>query len=161
MSLSSQAQDLNKQIFDATRNLNILINECDRKTLVNFEEFKPTFDNFYRDYKVNEEKLAALQAIPMDYHITIVLGTWCGDSKYWVPNFLKLTDAIGIPEKQLKFVTVDGSKKTENGLLDGLNILKVPTFIVYNKENQEMGRIIEGPQDTLEAELLTILTPKK
>ncbi len=157
MSFTSNAQNMNKQVHDKLRNTNILLNECDRNTLVNFEEFKTTYDNFYRDYKVDDSLLIELKKVPLTYHIVIVLGTWCGDSKYWVPNFLKVMDQIGLPEKSLKFIAADGNKKAEHNLIDNLNILKVPTFIIYDKNNKELGRIIEGPQETLEIELLKIL----
>ncbi|RZL16325.1 MAG: thioredoxin, partial [Pedobacter sp.] len=93
--------------------------------------------------------------------IKIVLGTWCGDSKVNVPNFFKVLDALQFKEKNTEIIAVDGNKKAENGIIDGLNITNVPTFIVFDKKGNELGRIVEHPKTTLEADLLAIVKKKK
>jgi thiol-disulfide isomerase/thioredoxin len=40
--------------------------------------------------------------------MTIVLGSWCGDSKFQVPNFLKIMDAVKFDGDKLSFIAVDG-----------------------------------------------------
>ncbi len=92
--------------------------------------------------------------------ITIVLGSWCGDSKYQVPNFLKLADALKLSEKDITFIAVDGAKKAENGLIDKMKIERVPTFIFTDKKGAEVGRITERPHETLEKDMLIALAAK-
>lgn len=157
--INASAQKMNKKIEDPTRNKTVLINNCTREGLVSFPEMKASYDVEYPAYQLDSLSIDTLKPLIKDKKVTLVLGTWCGDSKYQVPHFFKITDALGIPEKDINIICVDGVKKAENGLLDGLDIQRVPTFIFY-EEGKEIGRIIERPLATLEKDMLTILTKK-
>ena len=159
--MSLSAQELNKKIHDVAHNQNILINACTREGVANFPEFKEMFDPLYSSYTPDSTIIAKLKPFIGKTHIKIVLGTWCGDSKVYVPQFFKILDGLSFPAKSVEIIAVDGYKKAENGIIDSLNILQVPTFIVYNKENKEIGRIIEHPKATLEADLFGILKGKE
>ena len=92
------------------------------------------------------------------------MGTWCGDSKREVPKFYKVLEAANFSENKLRVVGLNnGSKQYKqgpNGEEKGLNIHRVPTFIVYNKKGKEVGRIVEHPVESLEADLLKICQGK-
>ena len=77
-----------------------------------------------------------------------------------VPNIFKVLDNLQFKEKNVEIIAVDGAKKAENGIIDGLNIQRVPTFIVYDKKGKELGRIVEHPKTTLEGDLLAIYQKK-
>jgi thiol-disulfide isomerase/thioredoxin len=158
--ITASAQKMNKKIEDSIKNREILINLCSREGLVNFPEMKERYDEEYPAYMPDSTVIDSLKLLVKDQKITVVLGTWCGDSKLQVPHFLKIIDELGIPEERLKFISVDGSKKAEDGILKGLNIQRVPTFIFYDKEKKEIGRIIESPENTLEEDMLQILKEK-
>lgn len=155
------AQDLNKTIEDTTKHKQVLLNKCTREGLVNFPEFKESYDFNYGYYKTDSNTLKNVVKLLTDKKIIIVLGTWCDDSKYQVSNFLKIMDVLKVSETQLTFIAVDGNKKAENGLIDNLNITQVPTFIFTNKKGVEIGRITETPKETLEKDLLKILSAPK
>jgi len=155
---TANAQKMNKKIEDPTKNRAILINHCTREALVNFPEIKERYDVEYPAYKPDSITVDSLRPLVKDQKITIVLGTWCGDSKLQVPHFFKILDALGIPEKNITLICVDGLKKAENGLIDSLDIQRVPTFIFYNKDKKETGRIIESPHASLEKDMLLILS---
>ena len=91
--------------------------------------------------------------------VEIYLGTWCGDSKKWVPRFIKLWDVLGLDRSQLKLITLyDGSEKYKQGPKGeeiGKNIHRVPTFIFKN-EGREYARIVESPSNDLETDLAQI-----
>lgn len=157
LGLQATAQDLNKKMQDTYRNKEIMINNCTRESVCNFPEFKSMYDTMYESYAPDSATLLALKPLTDGLKVTIVMGTWCGDSKLQVPHFYKLTDQLGITEKDLTLICVDGQKKAENGLIDNLDIQRVPTFIFY-KEGKELGRIVESPRDTLEKDALDILT---
>jgi hypothetical protein len=73
-----------------------------------------------------------------------------------VPRFLKILDTTDYPEENLLMIAVD-SKKQASGLdITAYDIERVPTFIIY-KEGKEIGRIIETPVQSLEADLQKIL----
>lgn len=159
--MTVSAQELNKKIHDETHNKEILINTCTRAGITTFPEFKEMFDPLYASYAPDSTMVTEIKPLLKNTHIKIIFGTWCGDSKVYVPHFFKLLDAADYSGKNVDIIAVDGHKKAENGLVDSLDIQRVPTFIVYNEKNKELGRIIEHPTTTLEADLLDILKRKK
>ena len=158
-SIQAGAQELNKKKQDPSHNKEVMINTCTRAGIMEFPEFKTMYDAIYPDYKPDSVALTALMPFVQTTTITVVMGTWCGDSKLQVPHFYKIVDALGIPEKNITLICVDGDKKAENGLIDNLNIERVPTFI-FSREGKELGRIIESPRKSLEQDMLAILTKK-
>ncbi len=159
--LSAKGQEINKKLEDQIKHKQIMLNQCSREGLVSFPEFKDSYDAFYESYAVDSTSIVQLKKLMKDKKVKVVLGTWCGDSKLQVPHFLKITDALKVSENDVTFIAVDGAKAAEEGLLDGLNIERVPTFIITDQKGQEIGRIVETPKKTLELDLLEILTPKK
>ena len=159
--LSAQGQEINKKLEDQIKHKQIMLNQCSREGLVTFPEFKDSYDANYENYKVDSTSLTQLAKLMQDNKVKVVLGTWCGDSKFQVPNFLKITDALKMDEANVSFIAVNGAKEAENGLLTGLNIQRVPTFIITDKKGKEIGRIVENPTKSLELDLLDILAPKK
>jgi len=117
------------------------------------------YDSQYPSYTPDSTTVSKLKTLASDLKVTIVLGTWCGDSKLQVPHFFKVMDEVGIKEKDVTLICVDGHKKAQNGSIDNLNIQRVPTFI-FTKKGKELGRIIESPKDTLEQDFLAIISSK-
>ena len=89
--MNAGAQELNKKIEDPNRHKQVMLNNCTREGLVTFPEFKASYDANYANYKTDSTSLEELGKLIKGKKVTIVLGTWCGDSKYQVPNFLKIT----------------------------------------------------------------------
>lgn len=158
LGLNTSAQTMNKKVYDTGNQKDILINHCTRDGITNFADFKSAYDIFYADYKPDTALLPLLKEKLANKHITIVLGTWCDDSKLQVSHFLKIADAISLPDGTLSFIAVNGQKKAENNLIDTLKIERVPTFIVTDAKKHELGRIVEVPRVSLEKDLLEILS---
>jgi thiol-disulfide isomerase/thioredoxin len=89
--------------------------------------------------------------------IKVVMGTWCPDSRREVPRFMKVLDIWQFPASQVTLIGVDNAKLSPVGEYNKLDIVRVPTFIIY-KNNIEMGRIIENPVTSLEQDIVNILT---
>jgi thioredoxin-related protein len=157
ITMYSSAQEINKKILDKTHNKEILINHCTRAGLISFPEFKEMYNPLYESYSPDAVTMIELKKLIKKQKIKIILGTWCSDSKVNVPNFYKILDALKFKEKNIEIIAVDGLKKAENGIIDNLDIVSVPTFIFYDKNGVEIGRIIEHPKKTLEADFLAIL----
>ncbi|OOG77661.1 hypothetical protein [Algoriphagus sp. A40] len=91
--------------------------------------------------------------------VEIYIGTWCGDSKRWVPQFVKLWNELGLDENQLKFTALyDGEEKYKQGPNaeeKGKQIHRVPTFI-FKSEGKEYARMVEYPRNDLEKDLAQI-----
>ncbi|WP_316849400.1 TlpA family protein disulfide reductase [Pedobacter agri] len=160
IAMNVSAQEVNKKIHDQARNKDVLINVCTREGITTFPEFKEMYDPLYAAYVPDAATMIELKKLVKKEKIKIVFGTWCGDSKVNVPNFFKVLDNLQFKEKNVEIIAVDGAKKAENGIIDGLNIQRVPTFIVYDKKGKELGRIVEHPKTTLEGDLLAIYQKK-
>ncbi|MCK6615810.1 MAG: thioredoxin family protein [Ignavibacteriaceae bacterium] len=150
-----QGQEMNKLIVDERTEKPMLIGLC------NYEAFTDTnfgwwYESGYRDYEINESAIDDLNPDPEEITITVVLGTWCGDSRREFPHFAKLMDLIGFPRKNITIIAVNRSKVAEGDEVAALDIQFVPTFIVYRNGN-EIGRIIESPALSLEEDLAAIL----
>ncbi|MCX3266410.1 MAG: thioredoxin family protein [Pedobacter agri] len=160
IAMNVSAQEVNKKIHDQARNKDVLINVCTREGITSFPEFKEMYDPLYAAYVPDAATMIELKKLVKKEKIKIVFGTWCGDSKVNVPNFFKVLDNLQFKEKNVEIIAVDGAKKAENGIIDGLNIQRVPTFIVFDKKGKELGRIVEHPKTTLEGDLLAIYQKK-
>jgi hypothetical protein len=152
--MNAGAQELNKKIEDPNRHKQVLLNQCSREGITSFAEFKESYDANYAAYKIDSSTLDHLKSVLNGKEITIVLGTWCGDSKLQVSNFLKIMDAVNFDQTKIKYIAVDGTKHAENGLIDNLKITNVPTFIFTDKKGKELTRITESPKETLEKDML-------
>ena len=74
-----------------------------------------------------------------------------------IPRFYRLLDELKFPDEQVTLINVDRKKNGLEVNVDDLSIELVPTFIIYSG-SKEVGRIIESPNETLEKDLLKILT---
>jgi thiol-disulfide isomerase/thioredoxin len=161
LAMNVGAQELNKKIEDPSRHKQVMLNQCTREAITSFAEFKESYDPNYASYKPDSTSLDELGKLLKGKKVTIVLGTWCGDSKFQVPHFLKIMDALKFDGDKISFIAVDGTKHAENGLIDNLKITNVPTFIFTDKKGTEIARITERPQETLEKDMLKVLAVAK
>ena len=147
---------LNKIIGDSYSGMPMLIGQCNR------EAFKDTSFNWwwmseYNFYNIDSASLKEIKNNLKGVDIKIVMGTWCSDSRREVPRFFKILDSVNYPSDKVKIICVDEDKKTNGDELNNLKIELVPT-IIFSKDGNELGRIIESPHDTLEKDMIKILT---
>jgi thiol-disulfide isomerase/thioredoxin len=113
------------------------------------------FQDGKRKYQPDDNTVRALLPYAPQLHFVVVMGTWCADSRKHVPPFYRLMGALHIPEERIELIGVDREKQSSVDLSQ-LNIEYVPTFVVLYK-GKELGRIIENPRISLEADLLQLL----
>ena len=124
------------------------------------EPFNTWYKSNYADYKVDDSLVDELKSLTKDIEIKTFMGTWCEDSQRETPNFYKLLDAIHFNEKNHTLITVSREKTTPQQFEKDLNITNVPTFIFY-KDGKEINRIVEYPIETLEKDMVNILSGKQ
>lgn len=112
--------------------------------------------NLNESYHPMSNNIEILKMKIAEVNFLVYLGTWCGDSKRQVPNFIKILKDSDYPLNTLQFRMVDKSKKDKAGLAVTDSIRLVPTFIVY-REGKEIGRIVETPKTTIEQDLVEII----
>lgn len=119
-----------------------------------FQWFQENYESFVLD-ELKAKWKKSLKATQVD----IYLGTWCGDSKKWVPKFVKLWDELGLERERLNLIALyDGSEKYKqgpNGEEQGADIHRVPTF-VFKKNEKEYARIVESPNTDMVTDMAQI-----
>lgn len=133
-----------------------LIGIISRDNFLN-EPFSDWFIYNYDDYEVDEATAESLIPLLDGVSIKAFMGTWCGDSQEQTPVFYKVLDATNFNEENIELVAVNRAKKTPDNLQQPYNIERVPTFIFY-KNGKEIGRIVEYPRESIEADMLKILS---
>ena len=120
-----------------------------------FQWYRKNYDSFVPD----SASVSYLTSAAKDVRFIVFGGTWCGDTKRELPKFLKTMAAARIPESKIELYGVDRSKRSSDGLTDTFDIVSVPTFIVI-LDGKELGRIVEHPEESMEADLKAILQKK-
>ncbi len=116
------------------------------------------FDTAYAHYAPSEEYVGRLARMKDSVSITVVYGTWCGDSKKQLPHFFRVMDTVGFPPERITLIAVDRAMQLPPGIKKQYGITNVPTFILSYK-GMEVGRIIESPGTTIEEDLAAWLAP--
>lgn len=122
--------------------------------------FSPWFNYQYKSYKPNARVVGNIQKKLDKTHITLVFGSWCGDSKTQVGRFYKILHETGYNFNNVKLIAVDRALQVPGMSIRNLHIKRIPTFIVY-RHGKELGRIVESPKTTLEKDLQNILRKSK
>ncbi len=137
----------------------IVTGTFERSLLEQDPDFKSWFEFRYNEYEVDTTLLRDVIEDVQKIQYVVVAGTWCGDSKREIPHLLKILDNLHTARDRVRFYGVDRSKKSNDGSTDLFQIDRVPTIIVL-KDGKEIGRIVERPEETLEKDLVKILSPQ-
>ena len=109
------------------------------------------FNKYYNELKLPNKRLR-LKSKLKNSTVNIYLGTWCGDSKKWVPQFIKLWDELGLKRSELRLIALYNDEKryktSPDGVEQGQQIHRVPVFI-FKSNNVEYARIVESPKNDL------------
>lgn len=142
--------------IDEKKGNTMLIGKCTKE---DFQDtaFASWFNEEYEYYSPNINIIASDLFLDRVDKIIIVMGTWCSDSHREVPRFIKLMECINYPENQIEIIAVDRQKNAPGFDKELFDIKFVPTFIFYQGE-EELGRIIESPQISLEEDINEILS---
>ena len=123
-------------------------------------EIVPTWKSLLDNYRPNPDSVATLKNINEDTQLTVILGTWCHDSKDHVPRFLKAVQVANNKHLRVKLIALDRGFSKSTDKLQRYQITNTPTFIV-ERNGHELGRINETPAVPLvEDDLVAILNGK-
>lgn len=131
------------------------------KTGLTSENYNTWFSKNFDLYEPDQNIIDQLSRTLKDFTVQIFLGTWCGDSKREVPPFYAILEVCQFPQSQVEVIALSNKphmyKQSPNHEEKDLNIHRVPTFIIY-KNGIEVNRIVEFPVESLEKDLLNIVT---
>ena len=132
-----------------------------------WEAFDETLRRETTAYEPNPDLAAALAGYGGEARVLCVLGTWCSDSRREVPRFWKVLEAAGLYDLPVELIAVgpasdpaasawEAAHGVGVGVRERYGVQLVPTFIVYEGD-AELGRIVETPEISIEADLAGIL----
>jgi hypothetical protein len=120
-------------------------------------ETVPVWRSLMQSYTPDAAAVAALAKADEPATVTVVLGTWCGDSKNYVPKLLRSLHDARNPRLSVKLVGLASRFLDPMELIQDRKIINVPTVIV-ERGGKELGRIVETPAGrSVEADLAAIL----
>ena len=122
--------------------------------------FAEWFESQYAKYEPNRADIDKLREPIKGLSLEAYFGTWCGDSRRQIPRLLKVLDAAGFDETRLAMVGLSGRDmefKQSPGRPERKRLVhRTPTIVVL-RGGVEIGRIVETPATTLEADLLAMV----
>ena len=125
------------------------------KSIIQEHDAYTWFSKQYDKYQPMLEKIDTNALNETD--IVVFMGTWCHDSKREVPRMLRILDSAGVGTEQISLIGVDTNKAEPKGREKLYNLRNTPTLILL-KNGKEVGRIIERPNVSLEADLIGLTT---
>ena len=109
-----------------------------------------------------------LAAVAPGAEVTVLLGTWCSDSRREISRLWKALDGIGASAGggagsglpfTVSYVGVDEAKQQPAAAVAAAGLRYVPTLIV-RRGGREAGRIVESSPHGVEVDLLALLDGK-
>ena len=124
-------------------------------------ETVPVWRALMQNYEPNAAAVAQIKANDKDIAVTLAFGTWCPDSKNYIPKLIKALRAAGNDKIQIKLIGIDNQFREPVTTVQPRRITNVPTIIV-ERAGREIGRIVETPAaSTMEEDLASILQGKQ
>lgn len=136
----------------------ILVGKISYAQMVQYTE--AWFNKEYDFYRINEERLEKIKPLLKDKRVVLIMGTWCEDSQREVPGMMKILNQAGFNIAEMEIIAIDEDKRTKEGLENAYNLAYVPVLIFFEGE-KEINRIVEFPINSLEQDMLDILSGKE
>jgi len=151
----TKAQDY-KIIPDEKNGEPLILGYCPSSAM-NDSVFFNTWTTEYNNYQIDYETLDKLEGKLDSVNIKIVFRSTCSDSREQLPRLFKILNELNYDVNTITLIGVNRQKQGLSNEAEGLEIEFVPTIIFY-KDGKEIGRIVETPAESLEKDLLRILS---
>ncbi len=133
---------------------------------IKLEKYRQMFKNGVEDYQIKEDVLAKIAEIVKTkrFAIRVFAADWCKDTRKAMPALSII--AIRIPDIDLKILGGIKNVPFDSNIrwmvppsppeVDTFDIRAIPTIIVFDKNGEEIGRMVERPEATesIEEEIL-------
>ncbi|MFZ1281931.1 MAG: thioredoxin family protein [Ignavibacteriaceae bacterium] len=123
---------------------------------MNDSVFLNTWTTEYNNYQPDYETLDSLEGKLENVTIKIVFRSTCSDSREQLPRLFKILSELNYDVNSITLIGVNREKQGLSNETEGLEIELVPTIIFY-KDGNEIGRIVETPAESMEKDLLKII----
>ncbi len=129
-------------------------------TRARLEESLPEWVEAQMVATLNQEATQQLAQVKGGARVRIFLGTWCSDSRLEVSTLWRVMDEnMGILPFEIEYYGVDRDTLRSDALVEGFDLEFVPTIIV-ERDQVEVGRIVESAPEGIDRDLLALLEGK-
>jgi hypothetical protein len=136
-----------------------LLSDSKRPGKLDLEELMsglPGFQDQFDSYQPQKSAIQELQSGSEFVRIKVFFRFNCSTSQELVPAFIKIMDSVDNPYYESDYISLTDDKSQWESDSGEYTIAETPTFILF-KDNEELGRIVENPLDSLEQDLVEIL----
>jgi thiol-disulfide isomerase/thioredoxin len=120
---------------------------------------KPDYVHAAARYKPEPTAIQALKGVTEDTQVVVFFGTWCTICKHYLPHFLKTLELAGNPKFTVEYFGMSEDQREPADAIARYHVSKTPT-IIFLRGGQELGRIEEEPDVSVEADMVRILKAK-
>ncbi|MEJ2534792.1 MAG: thioredoxin family protein [Gammaproteobacteria bacterium] len=123
-----------------------------------FEDLRqqPGYDDNFAAYEPDPELVSALQEVETATELVAIIGTWCPDCHRETPRLARILEEVNNPAITIRYIGIDRTRTDPQGLAMAYDFQRIPTIMVF-QGGEEIGRIVESPEVTLEHDLVRIL----
>jgi thiol-disulfide isomerase/thioredoxin len=130
--------------------------------------FKEKFLARKHAYKLNQEVTTRIKEFADKYFIVAFSAEWCKDCAANIPVLALISERTGLEVRVFGGLMKDPLSHERKWRIppsppevETFNVDKIPLIVLFDKEGNEVGRIVENPNaPTLEEELLKIISEK-
>ena len=119
----------------------------------------PEWQELVASYHPKPEIIEKIKAVCKEIRIEVFMGCWCPDCTQHVSAYFKIMEMADNPYISTSYIGIPREREARKEFIQGKNIVRIPTFIIYF-QNQEIGRIIETPAQSVEDDLINIIERK-
>lgn len=117
------------------------------------------FNQEYKNYKFQNKVISKLKKHKETIQIKVFMSVWCHDSHREIPRLYTILEAINFDNEKLEVFALNRAKKAPGNPQKEYDIRRTPTLI-FLKDGKEIGRFVEKPIQTLEKDILKIISGK-
>jgi thiol-disulfide isomerase/thioredoxin len=116
---------------------------------------KSTIKQRIQEYRPKADVIDKFSSITDRYFLVVFATEWNAECRAQLPNLMKMLLAANNAALNVKVIDFDENRD----IADEMNVLRIPTIILHNRNWREIGRFTEKPQfgGTLEEELWGII----
>lgn len=114
------------------------------------------FRSGFDAYTPSEVVMSELNDRKDNYSVVIFGGEWCPDTRRTLPSFMKVLSETGLPEEKIQIWMLDKNFSSGGGPEKNLSIRSVPTFVIY-EDNEEVGRLSSATERPYEEAILDVI----
>jgi thiol-disulfide isomerase/thioredoxin len=116
---------------------------------------KSTIKKRVQEYQPKPDVIDKFSSLTDRYFLVVFATEWNSECRAQLPNLMKVFAAANNAALNIKVIDFDENRD----IADEMNVLRIPTIILHNRNWREIGRYVEKPQfgATLEEELWAII----